>query len=238
MYICIRNTNTVPMRHPRIVITVIALLALSGPARAQWNYDIPFPKPFRAAPDTVSITFIGDVMMHSNQLKYDYDAFFSELGPITRDADISVANLEFSLAGKPYTGYPSFSAPDGYAYSIADHGVDVFLTANNHILDKGRRGLKRTLQVYDSMRDSLGIRYTGCAADPAADASGPGYLRPDAGREPPVRALGLSALHLLGLSRPAGRTLAGGRQAPPRGPGAEPPLSQEHGQRPGRAHRL
>ena len=170
MYICIRNTNSVPMHHPRIVITVIALLALSGPARAQWSYDIPFPKPFRAAPDTVSVTFIGDVMMHSNQLKYDYDGFFSELESVIRDADISVANLEFSLAGKPYTGYPSFSAPDGYAYSIAGHGVDVFLTANNHILDKGRRGLKRTLQVYDAMRDSLGIRYTGCAADPSADS--------------------------------------------------------------------
>ena len=158
------------MRHPWIVITALALLALSGPARAQWNYDIPFPKPFMASPDTVTVTFIGDVMMHSGQMKYDYDGFFSELGSITRDADISVANLEFSLAGKPYTGYPSFSAPDSYAYCIADHGVDVFLTANNHILDKGRKGLRRTLQVYDAMRDSLGIRYTGCAADPAADS--------------------------------------------------------------------
>ena len=152
------------------VISSIALLALSGPARAQWNYEIPFPKAFRAVPDTVTVTFLGDVMMHEKQLGYDCDAFLSELGPITLDADISVANLEFSLAGKPYTGYPSFSAPDHYAYSIASRGVDVFLTANNHILDKGRRGLKRTLQVYDTMRDSVGVRYTGCAMDPASDS--------------------------------------------------------------------
>lgn len=158
------------MLHLGKAILITALLALSGPARAQWNYDIPFPKPFRSKPDTVTVTFIGDMMMHEAQLKHDCDGFISRLGSITRDADISVANLEFSLAGKPYTGYPSFSAPDRYAASIAAHGVDVFLTANNHILDKGRRGLVRTLKVYDAMRDSCGVQYTGCAADPAADS--------------------------------------------------------------------
>ncbi len=157
------------MRHKRIFIYFFALLVPCGPVRAQWNYDIPFPKPFKAAPDTVSVTFIGDLMMHEAQLKYDCDGFLSELGSVTRDADISVANLEFTLAGKPYTGYPSFSTPDEYAYSIAGHGVDVFLTANNHILDKGRRGLVRTLQVYDSMREDHGIQYTGCASDPVSD---------------------------------------------------------------------
>ncbi len=157
------------MRQKRLFIAFLALLALCGPARAQWNYDIPFPKPLMAAPDTVSVTFIGDLMMHEAQLAYDCYGFLSELGSITRDADISVANLEFSLAGEPYTGYPSFSAPDEYAYSIARHGVDVFLTANNHILDKGRKGLVRTLEIYDLMRNSHGIRYTGCAADPVSD---------------------------------------------------------------------
>ena len=152
------------------VIFTSALLVLCGPARAQWNYDIPFPKSFLPKPDTVTVSFIGDIMMHAGQLGYDSDGFLSELGPITRDPDISVANLEFALAGKPYTGYPSFSAPDQYAYNIAGRGVDVFLTANNHILDKGRRGLRRTLNVYDAMRDSLGIQYTGCAANPSADS--------------------------------------------------------------------
>ena len=158
------------MHHQRIVTSILTLLALCGSARAQWDYTVPFPRPFMARPDTVTVTFLGDMMMHSRQMEYDCDGFLEELGSITRDADISVANLEFALAGKPYTGYPSFSAPDHYAYSIAEHGLDVFLTANNHILDKGRRGLKRTLQVYDSMLDSCGVRYTGCAADPAADS--------------------------------------------------------------------
>ena len=157
------------MLHIRESLLSIALLALCGSARAQWSYEVPFPRPLRPQPDTVTVTFIGDLMMHERQLGYDCDSFLSELGSITRDADISVANLEFTLAGEPYSGYPSFSAPDRYAWSIAEHGVDVFLTANNHILDKGRDGLVRTLEVYEAMRDSCGIRYTGCAPDTASD---------------------------------------------------------------------
>lgn len=147
----------------------IVVLLFCQNAEAQWDYSIPFPRPLHAKPDTVTVSFIGDVMMHAKQLDYDYRDFLSELGGITSDADISVANMEFTLAGKPYTGYPAFSAPDGYAEYAADCGIDVFLTANNHILDKGSKGLKRTLKIYESMRDSCGIHYTGTALDAIAN---------------------------------------------------------------------
>ena len=98
--------------------------------------------------DTVTVTVIGDVMMHKKQLEYDHAAFLSDLVPIMSEADLGIANAEFTLAGKPYTGYPCFSAPDSYRQSILDTGVDVLLTANNHILDKGVRGLERTLKQY------------------------------------------------------------------------------------------
>lgn len=147
----------------------LTLLALCLSARAQWDYTIPFPRGFKEDPDTVSVTFIGDVMMHARQLEYDYRDFLTELGEVTLDADISVANMEFTLAGRPYTGYPAFSAPDGYAYYAAERGVDVFLTANNHILDKGSAGLRRTLGIYEGMRDSCSVQYTGSALDAASD---------------------------------------------------------------------
>ena len=89
------------MRHRWKVIFTFALLALCGPARAQWYFDFPFPKTLHPRPDTVTVSFIGDMMMHEKQLGYDCDGFLSELGSVTRDADISIANLEFSLAGKP-----------------------------------------------------------------------------------------------------------------------------------------
>ena len=87
-------------------------------------------------------------MMHTRQLQYDHSHFLDDLRPLLSEADLSIANAEFTLAGPPYTGYPAFSAPDTYLSSILDAGVDVLLTANNHILDKGPKGLERTLKQY------------------------------------------------------------------------------------------
>lgn len=126
------------------------------------DFRVPFPRPLGHGTDTVSVMIIGDVMMHSRQLEYDCHHFLKGISPALRQADIAVANMEFSLGGPPYSGYPSFSAPDEYASYVAeDCGVDVFLTANNHILDKGRAGLTRTLSVYDTMC----VKHTGAAAD-------------------------------------------------------------------------
>ena len=101
--------------------------------------------------DTLSVLILGDVMMHARQLEYDYTEFLEEMRPLIEEADFSIANMEFSLGGKPYSGYPAFSAPDGYASYVRDCGTDVFLMANNHILDRGAKGLERTISVYDSL---------------------------------------------------------------------------------------
>ena len=87
-------------------------------------------------------------MMHSRQMEYDHSLFLSGIEHGLKSADLCIANAEFTLAGRPYTGYPAFSAPDSYLQSILDAGTDVLLTANNHILDKGDRGLERTLRQY------------------------------------------------------------------------------------------
>ena len=89
---------------------------------------------------------------------------------LIKEADITVANMEFTLAGKPYTGYPCFSAPDSYAESIAGSGVDIFLTANNHILDKGREGIERTLGIYSRMEKEGRVRHTGAAVSAMDDS--------------------------------------------------------------------
>lgn len=132
------------------------------------QYQIPFPKAFLNAPDTVSVIIIGDVMMHTKQLARDHHPFMERIAPALREADFAVANMEFPLGGEPYAGYPAFSTPDYYAwYAGDDCGIDVFLTANNHVLDRGSRGLKRTLDVYGQIRDSLGVLQTGAARDQA-----------------------------------------------------------------------
>ncbi len=116
----------------------------------------------------VSFLFAGDAMQHKAQLDvaktkdgYDYSAYFKYVTDEIKEADIAIVNLEVTLPGTAYTGYPRFGAPDEFAYSLKDAGFDVFLTANNHILDKGKKGLERTVTVLDSMK----VKHTGVFAD-------------------------------------------------------------------------
>ena len=115
--------------------------------------------------DTISITFIGDVMQHGKQLlgalkegadpnnphSYDYSLVFKHIKDKLQSADLAVANMEFPLGTPPYTGYPVFSAPESIAWEAKESGIDLFLLANNHIMDKGKRGFLNTLEVYDEM---------------------------------------------------------------------------------------
>ena len=146
----------------RETVTIAALLLTICSAGAQngFKYEIPYPARLEKS-DSVKIVVTGDVMMHSRQLEYDCGPFLSELRPLLEDADFAIANMEFSLGGEPYSGYPAFSAPDSYASYVQSLGVDVFLTANNQILDRGRKGLERTLGVYDQ----LGVMHCGSARD-------------------------------------------------------------------------
>lgn len=122
--------------------------------------------------DTLEICFMGDMMMHAKQLEtahredgtYDFSSYFSLIGDRIKGADIAVANMEYTLAGEPYEGYPCFSAPDSYAHHLAECGFDVFLAANNHILDKGSEGAERTAEAYRRLKDEMGIEFTGLAS--------------------------------------------------------------------------
>ncbi|HVI40626.1 MAG TPA: CapA family protein, partial [Anaerovoracaceae bacterium] len=56
-------------------------------------------------------------------------------------------NLETTFAGGQYTGYPVFNAPESLASALKKAGFDVALTANNHTMDMGISGMKRTLEI-------------------------------------------------------------------------------------------
>jgi poly-gamma-glutamate synthesis protein (capsule biosynthesis protein) len=118
----------------------------------------------------LSLLFLGDIMQHDSQLqaaydattgRYDYAPCFRFVKKYFTDADLTIGNLELTLGGKPYKGYPEFSAPDALAVALKQAGVDVLLTANNHSLDRRRKGLERTIRVLDSLK----ILHTGTFRD-------------------------------------------------------------------------
>ena len=107
----------------------------------------------------ISFLFMGDFMQHGPQIKaakdsnghYNYDHYFEFTNDLINSVDFAVANLEVTLAGAPYTGYPKFSAPDEYAIAIKKAGFDILTTANNHSNDRGKSGLIRTIKILDSL---------------------------------------------------------------------------------------
>ena len=112
-----------------------------------------------AQAQSVKIIFAGDLMGHMPQHNaakqadgsYDYSPCFRYVKDYIQNADLAILNLEVPLAGKPYSGYPQFSAPDALAACAKEAGFDIMTTANNHCMDRGQKGLERTLQALDSL---------------------------------------------------------------------------------------
>lgn len=137
------------------------------------NDEVPEPEPEpEPKPDeivTLSLAAAGDFMFHSTQVsenfinpdtgKYDFSSFFADVAPIFQKADLAIANFETTTAGDayPYSGYPQFNTPDEAIGDIRDAGLDVLVTANNHSLDTGSHGLKRTAKMMKEFNvDSIG----------------------------------------------------------------------------------
>lgn len=140
----------------RIIITLIigpAMLVFSGlliaPDRAAVNLPL-----FT----TVQIAAVGDIMVHSPQLRaqyhhetrrYDFTNNFRFVKPYLLHADIALANLETTFGGDAlgHSGYPRFNTPDSLADALKDAGFDIIVTANNHTVDTGMGGMFRTIDV-------------------------------------------------------------------------------------------
>ena len=157
--------------HKEGVQTIKMQMPQYRPERNFIHTKVEFPQRAIKLYDTISITFIGDVMQHGKQLaaalqdtanpndphSYNYGLTFRHIEGKLKMADLAVANMEFPLGTPPYKGYPAFSAPESIAWKAKECGIDLFLLANNHILDRGKRGLLNTIQVYEDM----GGRYIG-----------------------------------------------------------------------------
>jgi len=116
---------------------------------------------------TVKFTAVGDLMCHSVQYQYakvskdsfDFIPVYREVQKYFDESDFLFGNLETVTAGieKKYSGYPFFNSPDDYVKSLKVVGFDILATSNNHCLDQGEKGLRRTIDVIKNN----GIQYVG-----------------------------------------------------------------------------
>lgn len=125
---------------------------------------------------TLTLVFAGDIMGHDDQIAsaktqgdgtYYYNSNFGPIESYLKGADIAIGNLEVTFAGPPYKGYPSFSSPDELATTLKEVGFDILVNANNHAIDRRKKGLERTLKVLDENS----LVQTGVFKNPAARAA-------------------------------------------------------------------
>jgi len=147
----IRNYNSVIVNG---FITVVFLLLSSFISKIQKDFGD--NKEQTDAVEVTTVTVAGDAMMHMPQItagydnendSYSFSSWFSEIEPILAQSDLNIINLETTLAGKPYKGYPQFSAPDEYARDLHNAGFNFFVLANNHSVDRGGSGMEKTINT-------------------------------------------------------------------------------------------
>lgn len=119
------------------------------------------------------ILFAGDLILLEDQVKngfdgekYDYSMMFDYNRKYISDADLAIGVFEGPMGGEE-NGYSTgnyddgkelyLSFPDAFGKAVKEAGFDLVTTGNNHVLDKGEAGSRRTLDVLDH----IGLDHTG-----------------------------------------------------------------------------
>ncbi len=114
---------------------------------------------------TIKIVAVGDIMLGTDYpddrlAENDGADFLSVVGPVLRDADITLGNLEgVIMAGgtaEKTCSSPEacflFRSPPHYAGYLREAGFDAISLANNHALDFGEHGRSATMLTLDTYR--------------------------------------------------------------------------------------
>ncbi len=117
---------------------------------------------------SATIGSMGDLLIHSPILSeaydqksksYNFENVFTYLEPYIKKLDYAVINMEGTLSGTDFSGYPMFRCPDNLIDCAKKCGFNLFLTANNHSNDGGTAGFTRTPEILKRKDvDFIGIR--------------------------------------------------------------------------------
>ena len=123
---------------------------------------------------TYKITVLGDIMCEPPFLEaakargMDFYTAMEPLRGLLSEADYVIGNMESPVAGEKavYTEWlASFNAPDAFPEAIKRLGIDLVSTANNHAVDRGMDGMRKTLDKLDE----IGLSHTGTRRDENED---------------------------------------------------------------------
>jgi len=149
-----------PRKRYRLLILISCLILLLLSACQQQLAPPPSQEKSSKPPSVkteIIIAAVGDVMMPESIQSVvvkdtrGYDLLFEKITPDLSTADITFANLETAVDHKAgVSGYPRFNARPELLASLKKAGVNIVSVANNHVMDMGSDGLKRTLDNIES----------------------------------------------------------------------------------------
>lgn len=117
-------------------------------------------------PVSVRLLAAGDNLIHSsiyNQARqraggngYDFGYAYENIAGLIKDCDVAMINQETVIAPiyEP-SDYPLFNSPVELQQEMLDLGFTVFNQANNHVLDKGEKGLLSALEQWKTHPEAL-----------------------------------------------------------------------------------
>ena len=122
----------------------------------------PLPPP---PPETKSVTLVaaGDNIIYKGNWidaargqpkgEYDFTKMYARIAPVIAGADIAVINQETLMCGDGFDldSYPQFNSPQKAGLDLLSVGFDVIGMANNHMADKGAKGLAGTIAFWKSV---------------------------------------------------------------------------------------
>jgi poly-gamma-glutamate capsule biosynthesis protein CapA/YwtB (metallophosphatase superfamily)/outer membrane protein assembly factor BamB len=142
-------------------VVVWRLVGEAGPSGGSW---LPPPAMVAAAPELpddaqggATLVFLGDAALgrsvEAQLARYGTAYPWDGLGPLLREADLAVANLEGVLTtqGKPLDKTYLMRAHPRWGETLVEAGIDLVTLANNHALDYGEAGLDKTLATLEEL---------------------------------------------------------------------------------------
>ncbi len=115
--------------------------------------------------DSTVIKFLvaGDNIIHENVFldarsrakageSYNFIDMYDGVADVIADADLAFINQETPVGGDSLgiVGYPNFNSPEAAGETLVELGFDIINVANNHMLDKGERSYKGSLEFWGS----------------------------------------------------------------------------------------
>ncbi len=144
-----------------IMSTLLFVLLFTGCVGIAEPVPSPSPSPTPKPRDKVRFIAAGDNLIHgslylqaaarSTDGGYDFDYAYENTENYFDDFDVKFINQE-TLVNDAYppSHYPQFSTPLDLGDKVLEMGFNVIGTSNNHSYDKGAKGIRSSLEYWNS----------------------------------------------------------------------------------------